>query len=384
MRRRTRLSALLGGAILLAACGGAGGPAGDPVDDTTGTTDGGASDDTAAPTPSGDGGETMAEFFGWEQDDPEAAQAEYRDQESRIQESIRRCMAEQGFEYQPVLPPEDSFQVWDETDEEERVRTQGFGITTWYGNEEEFGGGPGEEWIDPNQEAVEAMSEGEQQAWYDALYGTQEEQEEDMQSEVDSETGETIYYSEGYGAGCQGEAYEAEYGNVEDTESLWEEIQPAMDAMYQQVEADPRVVEANEAWAACMADAGYEVATRNDMWESVYSDFQARFDAIVGPNGGYVDPFDGWTEDEINAFFEEKTQEEIDAFFEEAESTRRTDIDDEALAALQQEEIDMAVADWECAADMNDLYTEVSAEYEADFVAANRAVLEQIREAQGG
>jgi hypothetical protein len=368
----------------LAACGGAGGAAGDPVDDTTGATDGGESGDTAAPTPSGDGGETMAEFFGWEQDDPEAAQAEYRDQESRIQESIRRCMAEQGFEYQPVLPPEESFQVWDETDEEERVRTQGFGITTWYGNEEEFGGGPGEEWIDPNQEAVQAMSEGEQQAWNDALYGTQEEQEEDMQSEVDSETGETIYYGEGYGAGCQGEAYEAEYGDVEDTQSLWEEIQPAMDAMYQQVEADPRVVEANEAWAACMADAGYEVATRNDMWDSVYSDFQARFDAIVGPNGGYVDPFDGWTEDEINAFFEEKTQEEIDAFFEEAESTRRTDIDDEALAALQQEEIDMAVADWECAADMNDLYTEVSAEYEADFVAANRPVLEQIREAQGG
>lgn len=370
--------------MLLAACGGGstgssgtGGGASVPAtgDESTST--------TAAPGDSG-GEETMAEFFGWEQDDPEAAQAEYRDQESRIQESIRRCMAEEGFEYQPVLPPEEAFQVWDETDEEERVRTQGFGITTWYGNEEEFGGGPGEEWIDPNQEAVEAMSEGERQAWFDALYGTQEEQEEDMQSEVDSETGETIYYSEGYGAGCQGEAYGGEYGEAEDTQSLWEEIQPAMDAMYQQVEADPRVVEANEAWAACMADAGYEVATRNDMWESVYSDFQARFDAIVGPNGGYVDPFEGWTEDEINAFFEEKTQDEIDAFFEEAESARRTDIDEEALAALQQEEIDMAVADWECAADMNDLYTEVSAEYEAEFVAANRAVLEQIREAQGG
>jgi hypothetical protein len=110
----------------------------------------------------------------------------------------------------------------------------------------------------------------------------------------------------------------------------------------------------------------------------------ARFDAIVGPNGGYADPFEGWSEAEIEAFFEEKTEEEVDAFFREAEQTTNDDIDQDALAALQQEEIDMAVADFECRDNYWEVYQEISGEYEADFVAENREALEKIRESQGG
>lgn len=47
-------------------------------------------------------------------------------------------MAEEGFDYTPQQQPEDSFTVFGPEDEEEMARTQGFGITTWYGNEEEF------------------------------------------------------------------------------------------------------------------------------------------------------------------------------------------------------------------------------------------------------
>lgn len=93
---------------------------------------------------------------------------------------------------------------------------------------------------------------------------------------------------------------------------------------------------------------------------------------------------EGWTEEEMNAFWEEKSEEEIQAFFEEHERNSRADIDEEALSALQQEEISMAVADFECAEGWNDLYMEVSREYEKDFIAANRELLEQIRDAQGG
>lgn len=379
MRRPRKLAAAAVTVMVLAACGGGGGGAATPdgTDDATDVT----SNETT-PESSSAQGESMADFFGYGEEDQEAAQADYRDQEARIQEEIRRCMAEEGFEYQPMVQPDEAFSVYEEIDQEEWVRTQGFGITTWYGNEEQMD--QGSEWIDPNQERLDAMSETESEAWYAALYGTQEEQEEDMTSEIDSETGETFYTGSGFGAGCQGEAMEAEYGEQGDTQALWEEIQPAMDAMYQQVQADPRIVEGNQEWSACMATAGYEVETREDIWETVYADFQARFDEIVGPNGGFADPFEGWTEEEMNAFFEEKTQEEIDAFFEEAQDTSQADIDQEALAALQQEEIDMAVADWECAADLDELFMEVSEEYEVDFVAENRAALEQIREAQGG
>ena len=44
----------------------------------------------------------------------------------------------------------------------------------------------------------------------------------------------------------------------------------------------------------------------------------------------------------------------------------------------------MAVADWECGSAVEEVYMEVAADYEADFIAANREVLEQIRDAQGG
>jgi hypothetical protein len=231
---------------------------------------------------------------------------------------------------------------------------------------------------------LEAMSESESQAWYEALYGTEEEQAEDMVTEVDPETGEEYQVSSGYGAGCQGEAYEAEYGEQQATDDLWMELNPEMEAMYERVQADPRIVELDEEWSACMAQAGYEYESMTQMQEAVYQDFQARFEAIVGPNGGYADPFEGWSQDEIDAFFEEKTQEEIDAFFAEAEDASRENVDMEALAALQQEEIDLAVADFECRGDYYEVYQEVSEEYEAEFVEQNREILEQIREAQGG
>jgi hypothetical protein len=357
-------------AFLVAACGGGGGGA-EPT-----TTD----DDQST------GEETLADFFGWADEDPEAAEANYQEQEARIQESIRVCMAEAGFEYQPMLPPEGSYGFVDEEfDEGEWVRTQGFGITTWYGNEEAVTEPErGEEWVDPNQEMIEAMSESESQAWYEALYGTEEEQAEDMVTEVDPETGEEYQVSSGYGAGCQGEAYEAEYGEQQATDDLWMELNPEMEAMYERVQADPRIVELDEEWSACMAQAGYEYESMTQMQEAVYQDFQARFEAIVGPNGGYADPFEGWSQDEIDAFFEEKTQEEIDAFFAEAEDASRENVDMEALAALQQEEIDLAVADFECRGDYYEVYQEVSEEYEAEFVEQNREILEQIREAQGG
>src|SRR3970282_2194785 len=114
------------------------------------------------------------------------------------------------------------------------------------------------------------------------------------------------------------------------------------------------------------------------MQETIWQEFQERFDAIVGPDGGYADPFAGWSEEEVNTFFEEKSQEEIDTFFAEAENATRENVDMEALAALQQEEIDLAVADFECRGDYWGVYQEGSQAYEADFIAANRAVLEWI------
>lgn len=341
---------------------------------------GGGGGDADAPT-SGEP-ETLGDFFGWGNEDPAAAEARWREEEARIQELIRVCMAEEGFEYLPVVPPDDAYVISGPEDEEERVRTEGFGITTWYGNEEQFD--PGVEWHDPNQEIIEAMTDSEIDAYYAALHGTEEEQMEDATVEIDPETGEEMVMYEGFGAGCYGEASEEVYGSQNASNALWEELSPELEAMYERVQADPRIVELDTQWVACMAEAGFEFESRNKMHETIYDDFQKRVDEIVGVNGGYGDPFVGWTQDEIDAFFEEKTDDEINAFFEQAQAEAQADIDQEALTALQQEEIQLATADFECGQDHLEAWTEVSRDYETEFIAAHRQQLEQIRDAESG
>jgi hypothetical protein len=332
--------------------------------------------------------ETLASFMGWDDVDEAASEAQWREQDAEIQEAIRACMAEAGFEYTPV-DQTGSVTVYDEQDEEERVRREGFGITTWHGElgesiqaaipDEE------EEFHDPNWDRVEAMSESEQQAYYEALHGSEEEQRENATIEVDPETGEEIGWSNvGFGGGCDGEAHEAAYGG-DGGQDLWEELQPAFDEMYARVEADPRMVEHNAAWSACMAEAGFDHASAQQMHETVFEDFEARLEEILGPDHGFVDPFEGWSEADIEAFFEERTEDEIDAFFQQADQQQSRTIDEDALRALQQEEIDLAVADYECRDGdaFYELYEEISAGYEAEFIAENREALEQIRDAEG-
>lgn len=337
-----------------------------------------AGGDDAGGDTNGDG-ESLADFFGGpNMDDPEAAEAQFREQEMQVQEAIRSCMAEQGFEYVPVQQPEASFATFDESDREEQVREQGFGITTWYGNEDQMAE-EATEFEDPNQDYVEGLSDSEREAYYEALHG---DPEEDMTEQVDPDTGEEVMVGSGFGSGCDGQAREEAMGDPEAQNALWEELQPAFEQMQERIQADPRMVEANEAYSTCMADRGHEIESREDMWETVHQDFQERMDEIVGPNGGFADPFEGWSEDEIEAFFEEKSQDEIDAFFAEAESESRASIDEEALETLQQEEIDMAVDDFECGKDLDELRQEVSADYEQDIIEEHRDTLEEIRDLQ--
>lgn len=372
-----RLLTIAAAVTLLTACGTGGGTSGDGDD-------GAAEGDTSTTSAEQDSGgeETLADFFGYGSDDPEEAQARFRDEEARRQELIRACMAEEGFDYTPVMPPDSSFQAFGPGDEEEMARTQGFGITTWYGNEEQFE--QDMEWEDPNQEMIESMSDSERDAYYEALHGTEEEQMEGSTTETDPETGEEMTVIEGFGAGCEGEASEEVYGDQSETQELWEELQPEMEALNERIEADPRMVEYNEEWSACMAEAGFEYESRQQMFESIFEEFQQRLDEIVGQGGGGQDPFAGWSQEEIEEFMEENTQEEIEEFVEEAREEAQENIDQEALAELQQEEIDLAVANYECGGDFNEVYQEVSAEYEVDFIDDNREILEQIREAQGG
>ena len=309
----------------------------------------------------------LADFFGWDDQD---ADVEHQEQQARIEESVRRCMAEQGFDYRPVIPPDEALMNFDDLDAEEWAHTRGFGITTWYGRDD--GSLVDVEWSDPNQDSTEAMPDAEREAWQAALYGSRGLVE--GQSEESATAGDQ---------GCKGEAYEEESRRHRQSQEMWEELRPALDDLRERVEADSRIVTAHRDWARCMSEAGYEPeGSRAEMLAAAYADFHRRLEQIVGPNMGAVDPFEGWTEEEIRAFHRDNGPDEIEALHSAAQEEAREGVDMDAVSALQQEEIEMAVADFECSEGLSELYSEVRAEYEADFLASNREDLEEIRDLQ--
>lgn len=356
-------------AFVLAACG-----SGQPdAADATGAADDSTTTTVVSTTVSGSDSEltSLADFYGYG-GTPEEQQELFRQQETEIQESIRSCMAEQGFEYIPFVYDGGGY-VDFEFDEREWAETQGFGISTWYNQEETSFEGEPDFVEDPNQELIEAMSESEQAAYFEALYGDEQQYE----PTYDEEGNEIFEYS-GFGSGCQGIASEEVYGNQD---ALYTEFSVELDDMYAKIESDPRIVDMQAGWASCMADAGYTFDNQEDMWTWLGDDFQLRVDEVLGQT--YFDPFEGWSEEEINQFFESKTDEEIQAFFQEGEQQSRAEVDEEALAALNKEEIDLALANLDCSAGFQDTYREVSEEYEADFINQNRTRLEELRSNSG-
>src|SRR5690606_20123829 len=111
-------------------------------------------------------------------------------------------------------------------------------------------------------------SESEMTAYYESLYGSEEEQNEDIVYEIDPETGEEYGISYGWGAGCQGEAYAEVYGNdITQTPEYQEAMMGYWEDLNDRYMADPRVVKLNESWSSCMKKAGYDFKNQEDLWD---------------------------------------------------------------------------------------------------------------------
>jgi len=194
-------------------------------------------------------------------------------------------------------------------------------------------------------------------------------------AEIDPEAGEEAVLDDPFGDGCRGQAYEEVYGAQTE---IWEKLGPELEELWQRVQADPRFEEADRQWVVCMADRGYSYDGIDSLYEEVFEDFQRRLDEITGGGGGFADPFEGWTVEEIEAFFEERSDAEIEDFFAQASRQEMDEIDQDALAGLQQEEIDLAVVAFECQQPLMDTYEELQREYEGRFIRENRDVLDEI------
>ena len=76
-------------------------------------------------------------------------------------------------------------------------------------------------------------------------------------------------------------------------------------------------------------------------------------------------------EDLTEEDFENMTEEELDAIF-----SQPPDIDEGLLAEVQDYEIAMALANFDCGGQNPDLWTEVAEEYQAEFIEQNLSLIQ--------
>lgn len=346
---------LLGAALLMtaAACGSTSGEADDAPAGTAEET----STTTAAPE-SGEEPASLNSFFGFDPNDPDASREQFRRWERRQQELIAACMANQGFEYVPVVTT--SSVTGFGLDEEQFAREQGFGISTRFDLlDENYPPQP----PDPNDAITAAMSESESDAYYAALYG------EETELEAGAEESAATFW----GGGCQGEAAQEVFGQAD---AIFSELEPLLNDLQERVDADPRLAGADQGWTACMSDRGFQYEDADDVWNTALDDLQKRYEAIAGSS----DPFAGWSDERIQEFLANSSPQELDDFYEQFDRQARQNVDEEALAALQQEEIALAVANYECGEERRQLVQEVQSEYEKEFIRQNQDALLRARD----
>ncbi len=220
---------------------------------------------------------------------------EYAAHIESVQALIAECMAEAGFEYIPadvetVALAQSAVRVEPGFTREEYKKRWGFGVTTRFDNVvKEIELGP------QNLRIIASLSEADRLAYERTLYG------EDPDATFAFTFDEEDFSSTG---GCTRKAVE----QVFTPEQLKGTFVNPKDVL---VEEDPRIVEANANWVACMQDAGYS---------------------------GYLD------QDEIIEDFEQRLEE-----LTEGEDPRTlTGAKAERLRQLQAEEIAISLADLDC------------------------------------
>lgn len=241
---------------------------------------------------------------------PQEEMDEYYEQQNLAQqEQVQACMNAAGFEYN-IDTNSTTFTAPSRSDEEqlEWARQWGFGMWTTMDPETQSAAYPesqamDETWVDPNP-FLQDMSADEQNAWYEQ----------------------------------SNRCFEDAYNAPEDDPWSNPMVQQAMEDFQTWVESDARVREAEDAWRACMADAGQPFVEPDEMYQAVF--------------GGGAD-----SNDLQNQFYE-------------SEAWRPDSPDHEQWQSLVDQEIAIAVADATCSPPLNDVMQEVSADLRPRLIEA--------------
>ena len=214
----------------------------------------------------------------------------------RVETLVATCMKKQGFDYWPVDPStvlvgQGKFAVTGLTEDDFR-KQYGYGITTTYDISPAKGTAAE---VNPNAKIRDALSPADQPAYEKALNGGSKE---------GSFSDAVLQGDFGKLAGCNKSAAAEVFGGVD----ALNVVQTVIDEVDKRVTADPQMVRAERQWTECLIAAGFKFSTSDQIDEGL----RRRLKAIVGAEAG------------------------------------NTSYDKAALAALQQEEIRTAEADWAC------------------------------------
>lgn len=334
----------------------------------------------------------IQEFLGidrsnFNDEDFEAQMVEF---ERKAQESITMCMRELGWEYQPTSQGAGSV-VFDAVFEDggleygskQWVAKYGFGITTQAFSQGQVGPdlvGYDDSQVqmmdeamedDPNQAYVEGLSESEQEAYSQDLFGQEPDFDDTLTEEEQDE-----FWQNYEPTGCQGEAYSADvFGGPE--QEFYEAFGGDLEEMYERVSADPRIVAEQQKLVDCLAGKGQSISADEDPWQQFYEMFEDELEPLF-QSDSFGDPFEGrdpesMTEEEINDVLAamDPSGPELDA------------VQLSTLADLQQRELELAADVLDCEPEFfsgggqGELFFEVLAEYEQEFLDANAGALSE-------
>ena len=298
--------------------------------------------------------------------------------DAEIQGLIAACMKREGWEYTPVIYPDSSYDMSDES-RIEYLKRAGLGPAYYalYPDGDPNYLDPSASFVDPNQDYVTSLGPAEQAAYEASLYGTEEERA--ATSTMDAETGVVTITSFGKQPGCEGEANREYFGDTLGDSPEAQTLADFYADLDTMIEADPRIVRLGQEWATCMADEGYDYADQQDFWVRAATQAQERVDQIVGEGYG-DDPMAGWTQERKDEFFATATEAEWDALWvkEPLTDTQKSALE-EALAL----EVDEAIAEFECSGAYRKAHAEIAAEVEEGFALEHRDELEQLAVAFG-
>jgi len=324
----------------------------------------------------------LAEYMGVDLGFDFGDEAEMEARQLEVNEKVAACMAAEGFEWKP--DPEEMMMAGPPVDDEglewgsdEWTAKYGFGVSTMAFPQETVGpdliGSPdsfmdfeGEEYVDPNAEYLEALSEAEREEYFATLHGDDQGPDIDFEAMTEEEIDAALeeYYSDYVPTGCMNEAQEEVMGFG--GRDYFMEFQDELEKLYEQIEDDPRIASFEQEISTCVSEKGLSYTDMQTMYEDLDERMRPLYDEAFNQQ-----PTDMPSEEEMASMSEREMQELF--------APKLSDESKATLGEIQADELALAAAVQECGgndADRAAVYQEVTIEYEERFIEENRAALD--------